>query len=43
VSLQGKVIYLHEGRCGVEFIELASKEKGVLVELVRHYRTTGTK
>jgi hypothetical protein len=43
VSLQGKVIYLHAGRCGVEFTELASKEKGMLVELVRHYRTTGTK
>ena len=42
MSLQGKVIYLYEGRCGVEFTELASKEKGMLVELVRRYRTQET-
>jgi hypothetical protein len=38
LSLQGKAIYLYEGKCGVEFTDLTSKEKGLLVELVRHHR-----
>jgi hypothetical protein len=43
VSLRGNVIYLHDGKCGVEFTGLTGKEKGMLVELVRHYRTNKSK
>jgi len=39
VPLQGRVIYWIGNKCGVEFTELTSKEKGMLVELVRHCRT----
>jgi hypothetical protein len=39
IALQGRGIYLLGNKCGVEFTELASKEKGMLVELVRHCRT----
>ena len=41
MALQGKVIYLIENKCGVEFTELTSTDKGLLVELVRHCRTKG--
>ena len=41
MALQGKVIYLVGNKCGVEFTELTSKEKAMLVELVRHCRTKG--
>src|SRR5215207_10698820 len=36
MPLQGRVIYRIGNKCGVEFTELTSKEKGLLVELVRH-------
>lgn len=38
MPLQGKVIYRQDKKCGVEFTELTSKDKGMLVELVRHHR-----
>ena len=38
LSLQGKVLYQHGGKCGVEFTELGSKEQRMLVELVRSCR-----
>jgi hypothetical protein len=39
MSLQGQVLYQHDGKCGVEFTELGSKEQRLLVELVRSCRT----
>ena len=42
MALQGRVLYLiGNNKCGVEFTELTSKDKGLLVELVRHCRTKG--
>lgn len=38
MALQGRVIYQKSGACGVEFTELGGKDKGLLVELVRHCR-----
>lgn len=41
LPLQGKVIYRQGDKCGVEFAELTSKDKGMLVELVRSCRAGG--
>jgi hypothetical protein len=39
MTLRGRVIYLLvNSKCGVEFTELTSTDKGLLVELVRHWR-----
>jgi len=43
LSLQGTGIYLQGKKCGVEFTGLTSRDKGMLVELVRHYRVKPNK
>ena len=39
MALQGKVIYRIGNKCGVEFTELTSNDKRMLMELAQHCRT----